>query len=118
MYCRKSAPRVSGAVLIICVFLAGAASAAESIKGQVIGGGAPIARSTVTLWEASAGSPKQLAQTKTRDDGQFEVHDKGARGDSILYLVAAGGVPRPAKRAVTTLLSCYWRFWAAILPPA
>jgi hypothetical protein len=49
------------------------------------------------LWEASAGSPKQLAQTKTRDDGQFEVHDKGARGDSILYLVAAGGVPKASK---------------------
>jgi len=28
--------------------------AADSIKGQVLGGGAPIAQSTVTLWRAQA----------------------------------------------------------------
>jgi hypothetical protein len=30
----------------------------------------------VTLWEASADVPKQLAQTKTNDDGRFEVRTK------------------------------------------
>src|SRR5271166_5216092 len=84
-------------VLIVCVFLAGAAFAADSIKGQVLGGGAPIAKSTVTLWEASTGAPKQLAQTKTNDDGRFEVHAKGASKDGILYLVASGGVPKASK---------------------
>ena len=34
-------------------------------------GGAPIAQSTVTLWAASAGAPKQLAQTKTDNERQF-----------------------------------------------
>src|SRR5271165_4315313 len=84
-------------VLIVCVFLAGWAFAAESIKGQVLGGGAPIAKSTVTLWEASADAPKQLAQTKTNDDGRFEVRAKGAHSDAILYLVATGGVPKAGK---------------------
>src|SRR5271157_2407588 len=79
------------------LFLAGWAFAAESIKGQVLGGGAPIAKSTVTLWEASADAPKQLAQTKTNDDGRFEVRTKGAHSDAILYLVASGGVPKASR---------------------
>lgn len=52
-------------ILTLCLLLTEAAFAADSIKGQVLGGGAPIAKSTVTLWEASAGAPKQLGQTKT-----------------------------------------------------
>src|SRR5271167_4990151 len=75
----------------------GAASAADSIKGRVLAGGAPIAKSTVTLWEASAGAPKQLAQTKTNDDGRFEVRAKGAPADSILYLTAGSGIPERNK---------------------
>jgi hypothetical protein len=31
---------------------------AETFNGLVLGGGAPIANSTVTLWAASAGAPK------------------------------------------------------------
>ena len=77
--------------------LAGQAWAADTIKGQVLGGGVPIAKSTVTLWEASAGAPRQLAQTKTSDDGRFEVHSKGAHRDSVLYLVAKGGEARANK---------------------
>lgn len=79
-------------VLIISVGLCTAprASAAE-MNGQVLTGNAPIAKSTVTLWEASADAPKQLAQTKTGDDGRFEVRTTGAREDAILYLVASGG---------------------------
>jgi hypothetical protein len=83
--------------LISSLWLATAASASDSIKGQVLGGGAPIAKSTVTLWEASAGAPKQLGQTKTNDDGRFEVRAKGAHSDAILYLVATGGVPKAGK---------------------
>jgi hypothetical protein len=78
----------------LTLFLAGAAFAADSIKGQVLGGGAPIAKSTVTLWIASADAPKQIAQTKTSDDGQFEVGTRGDHGDAVLYLVAAGGEPK------------------------
>src|SRR5271165_6563069 len=86
-----------GFVFISSLLLVGQASAADSIKGQVLGGGAPIANSTLTLWEASSGAPKQLAQTKTNDEGRFEVRAKGASKDAILYLVANGGVAKASK---------------------
>ncbi len=85
------------ALAVSSLFLAGSAFGVDSIKGQVLGGGAPIAESTVTLWEASADAPKQLGQVKTNDDGRFEVHAKGARSDAVLYLVANGGVPAANK---------------------
>ena len=47
--------------------------AVNSIEGQVLGAGAPIAKSTVTLWSASADAQKQLAQTQTGDDGRFTL---------------------------------------------
>ncbi len=78
--------------------LAGLASAADSIQGQVLGAGAPIVKSTVTLWSASAAAPKQLGQTQTGDDGRFTLSAEGARSpDSILYLVATGGKPSSNK---------------------
>ncbi|MGA2370778.1 MAG: hypothetical protein ACLP3R_06885 [Candidatus Korobacteraceae bacterium] len=94
---RKHALKLVLGVVTLFVLLAGAASAADSIKGQVLGGGAPIAKSTVTLWEASADAPKQLAQTKTNDDGRFEVRAKGVHSGAILYLVANGGVAKASK---------------------
>ena len=81
------------ALALSILLLAGSASAAD-IKGQVQGGGAPIAKSTVTLWEASAAEPKQLAQTKTDDEGRFEIRTVGAQPDSSLYLLAMGGEPK------------------------
>ena len=78
--------------------MAGPASAADSVKGQVLGGGAPIAKSTVTLWAASASAPKQLAQTQTGADGRFALRAGGAPGkDAVLYLVAKGGEPAANK---------------------
>jgi hypothetical protein len=93
----KVGPCMLGTLFVASLLSAGTALAADSIKGQVLGGGAPIAKSTVTLWEASAGAPKELAQTKTNDDGRFEVRAKGAHSDAILYLVANGGVPKASK---------------------
>ncbi len=80
------------ALAISGMFLATQAFAAD-IKGQVMGGGAPIAQSTVTLWAASSDAPMQLAQTKTDSDGRFEVSTTGAPADSSLYLTAGGGIP-------------------------
>ena len=77
-----------------CLLLRGRASAGDSIRGQVLGGGAPIAQSTVTLWAASAVAPKQLAQTETDNNGRFEVRNASAPADSSLYLVATGGEPK------------------------
>ena len=49
------------------------AKAAIRIEGQVQAGGGGIANSSVTLWGASAGEPKQLAQARTDGDGRFEL---------------------------------------------
>ncbi len=80
------------ALAISGMFLATRAFAAD-IKGQVLGGGAPIAQSTVTLWAASSDASRQLAQTKTDSEGRFEVSTAGAPADSSLYLTAGGGIP-------------------------
>jgi hypothetical protein len=69
------------------------AVAAVHIEGHVQAGGGPLASSTVTLWAASVGDPKQLAQTQTGSDGRFELGaDETPSQDVSLYLVAKGGV--------------------------
>src|SRR5215469_4415457 len=70
------------------------ASADETIGGQVLGGGAPIFNSKVTLYAATAGEPEQLAQTNTDNEGRFEVRATRTPADSSLYLLAFGGEPR------------------------
>jgi streptogramin lyase len=62
----------------------------------VMGAGAPIAGSAVTLWEAGGGAPRKRAAVKTNDRGEFQVPLAGAHPGS-LYLTAAGGEPRAAK---------------------
>jgi hypothetical protein len=76
----------------------GAASAAVRIEGQVQAGGSALANSTVTLWAASAGEPRQLAQTKSGSDGRFELLSQETPGTDIsLYLAAKGGEPATNK---------------------
>jgi len=84
----------------LLVAACGPATAAISIEGQVQVGGGPLASSTVTLWAASAGQPRQLAQARTNSDGQFEFGSQETPGvDTILYLVAKGGIPAVNKAA-------------------
>ena len=65
---------------------------AVRVEGQVQAGGGPLAGSTVTLWAASTGEPKQLAQTKSGSDGRFELRAADTPGnDVVLYVVAKGG---------------------------
>jgi hypothetical protein len=86
--CRRYA--VDGGLLS---FVCGPAAAAVRIEGQVQAGGSAVANSTVTLWAASAGEPKQLAQTQTGSDGHFQLGTQETVGnDAVLYLVAKGGV--------------------------
>jgi hypothetical protein len=66
---------------------------AASLEGQVLGGGKPIADSSVTLWSASSGEPKQIAQTKSGKDGRFTFANVNASKDTSLYLIAKGGRP-------------------------
>src|SRR5215471_16653944 len=99
----RNRPLVNSAIGRTCVAVAVAITAlvlgkptfgADRISGQVLGAGAPIANSTVTVWAASAGNPKQLAQTRTGADGRFSLTPSRPPGvDSTLYLVAKGGRP-------------------------
>lgn len=89
-----------GALFALAALMVSAAAtaAAVSLNGQVLGAGAPIANSTVTLYAASTGAPKQMAQAKTGADGRFTLDVAGARDkDAILYLVAKGGTPAANK---------------------
>jgi hypothetical protein len=86
------------AVVVFAISVARAASAADSVEGQVLGAGAPIAKSTVTLWAASPDAPKQLAQTQTGDDGRFTLSPSASGGEgTVLYIVAKGGEPAANK---------------------
>ena len=90
--------KLVGVLSLAILSLASSAVAAEHFSGRVLGAGAPIANSTVTLWEASSSEPKKLAEAKTNGQGQFEIRSAATRGtDSILYLVATGGVPTAQK---------------------
>jgi hypothetical protein len=78
----------------IAVCAGGSTAAAVRIEGLVQGGGGPLANSTVTLWAAGADQPRQLAQARSNNDGQFEVGSQETLGaDTTLYLVAKGGTP-------------------------
>jgi hypothetical protein len=81
------------ALTAFIVFSSFSAIGAE-IEGQVLGGGAPIAKSTVTLWSAGADAPRQLGQAQTGDDGRFTLSFQRPSGpEGISYLVAKGGEP-------------------------
>ena len=80
-------------ILAVFGWTCGPAAAAVHIQGQVQAGGGAVANSTVTLWAASSGDPKQLAQTQTGNDGSFELGtDETPGADVSLYLVAKDGV--------------------------
>jgi len=96
----------------ILMLLPGSAPAQSRIEGRVEGGGTPIVRADVTLWLASDGAPRRLAQATTGDDGSFAVTFGGNDGNAgVLYLVAQGGEagtgargrPNPAIALLATL---------------
>ena len=88
-------------VLATCGLLGWACSPAVAdvhIEGQVQAGGGPIASSTVTLWVASSGEPKQLAQSTSDNDGHFVLSTPEVLASDVsLYLVAKGGVATVSK---------------------
>ena len=83
------------AVLATCGLFGWACNPAAAdvrIEGQVQAGGGPLASSNVTLWAASSGEPRQLAQTTSGSDGSFVLSTPDTLGaDVSLYLVAKGG---------------------------
>ena len=63
-----------------------------SVTGRVLGGDAPVERSTVTLWAATSGLPVQLGRAATGADGHFTIDSTAASAkDASLYLIAEGG---------------------------
>src|SRR5262249_35033683 len=83
-----------GAMLLASGLLGstGIAAAALSIDGRVQAAGGAVAGSTVTLWAASAGEPRQLAQVRSGADGRVSLRtDVTPGGDISLYIVANGG---------------------------
>jgi len=84
------------AIMVFTVALLGGslAAAVVRVEGQAQAGGAPLANSTVTLWAAGAGEPKQLAQSKSAADGRFTVEAEAPGSDGSLYLIAKGGQPK------------------------
>jgi len=83
----------------------GSVAAAVRIEGRVQASGAPLANSTVTLWQASAGAAKQLAQARAGADGRFELNSQENPGaDVILYLVSKGGTPAAGRENAATAM--------------
>jgi len=81
------------AATIAALLLGGRALAAENLKGEVLGGGAPIADATVTLWAAGEGAPKELGRARTDAQGRFDLglhHSHGGEARSIWWPRAAG----------------------------
>ena len=84
--------RVAAVLLTFGLLACGPAVAEVRIDGQAQAGGGPLASSAVTLWAASSGEPKQLAQTITGNDGHFVISTPETLGTDVsLYLVAKGG---------------------------
>ena len=94
-------------IVIASILVSGvtAAHADDTVKGEVLVGGAPVARSTVTLWEASVAAPQRLTEAKTDDQPRFEIRSRSARSDAILYLIAAGGEPKAGKGGNSSALA-------------
>lgn len=93
---RRWCINLSGVCALLFTLSSGATG--QAIEGRVTGAGAPIAGSTVTLWSASPGAPKQLGQAQTSEEGRFTLNIGGARGqEDILYIVAKGGEPAAHK---------------------
>lgn len=77
--------------LAALALVSGGPALGADIQGQVLGAGAPVADSTVTLWAEAQDALRQLAQVQTGPDGRFTVNADG--NGAILYLTAKGGRP-------------------------
>src|SRR4051812_28642795 len=68
--------------------LLGSPAFADQIEGQVLSGGAPIAKSMVMLWSSNSDAPIQLGQAQAGDDGRFTISFRPSSPESVSYLVA------------------------------
>src|SRR4029077_3142468 len=92
--CLRARRRLLSAHVAIFALLFATPVFGAEIEGQILGGGAPIAKSTVTLWSAGADAPRRLGQAQTGDDGRFMLSFQIPSGpEGISSLVAKGGEP-------------------------
>jgi hypothetical protein len=94
---KKKTVLLTVTALIAAVMLAAVTAMAQpyNIGGKVEGGGGPIAKAIVTLWEAGPGVPQKVAEMQTRDDGSFDLESAVRKDDAgVLYLIAKGGEPK------------------------
>jgi hypothetical protein len=91
----KLSAAVLGTSICALAFTATLARAAD-FTGSVQGAGKPIAGSTVTLYAATSGAPKQLAQGTTDDNGAFQLAVGQPPAEGILYVVAKSGTAQAA----------------------
>jgi hypothetical protein len=84
---------------LLCGMIFSSPAVAQTIAGAVQGGGLPIAKSTVTLWAATAEAPAKLGHASTGADGRFTIK-YAPRAGTILYIVASGGEPSVTLLAV------------------
>ena len=80
-----------GALATTGVLSFASVAAAANINGQVLGAGAPIAGSMVTLFAASAGAPKQLGHVRTGTDGRFVLNAPSAVGNDTMAAATVSG---------------------------
>ena len=93
----KMPARALAALAAVAAFLlADARAFATEVVGNVQGAGGPIFECTVTLYAASSGAPQQLAQGQTDANGAFKLSAKPAPAESVLYVIAKGGIPAAA----------------------
>jgi len=64
-------------------------SATGRMEGGVVGAGRPIALADVSVWMAGAGTPRKLAETKSDQDGAFDLAvTVPEAGNGTIYIVA------------------------------
>jgi hypothetical protein len=69
------------AVSLAIALISAPAFAADRIEGRVKGGGRLVAKADVTLWVAGPGAPQKLAETQTKNDGNFDLTFGGEKND-------------------------------------
>jgi hypothetical protein len=94
-------------MLAATAVLAASAASARLVEGRVLGGNAAIAGSTVTVWAASAGTPREIGHATTDGEGRFSVDVPVAADGTSHYLIAKGGrsVLRGGENPAITLVT-------------
>ena len=72
------------AFIVFAISLAVPALAADTIEGQVLGAGAPIAKSTVTLWSPAPTLPNSWRKPKRRRR-HFTLSAEGSPDSILIY---------------------------------